>query len=109
MPDSLEYIRSVYKVDVQVGSKLIWRGRAATVVRGTCYIWFIYDDDSKQIEHPIHPKENGLIYTGEIGAIPKMSPGRRRYRAYKRLTDGWDDITFKDFLTLPQFAEHRRV
>lgn len=109
MPDSLDYIRRAYKVDVQVGSKLVWRGRPATVVRGSNYVWFVYDDDRKQVEYPIHPCEKGLVYTGEVGPLPKLSPGRRRYREYKRLTESWYDLTFKEFLTLPQFAEYRRA
>jgi hypothetical protein len=39
---------------------------------------------------------------------PKVSRNRRRYAAFMDLTDCCPDLTFKQFLTDPNFADARR-
>jgi hypothetical protein len=39
---------------------------------------------------------------------PKVSRDQRRYSAFLNLTDPYPDLTFKQFLTDPYFADARR-
>lgn len=43
-----------------------------------------------------------------ISCLPRMSRGKRRYKAWLRISDVYQ-VTFRQFLTSPQWAEARRM
>ena len=39
---------------------------------------------------------------------PRLTRGQRRYRKWMNISDCYPDLTFKEFLTLPEFREARK-
>lgn len=58
-------------------------------------------------DHLLHVTDRGLSIATVQDPLPKVSKGSRRYREFLSIADAYPDLTFKDFLTLPCFAEAR--
>lgn len=62
---------------------------------------------------PFCDKDDRLFLVTDIGISvaqkhrPKISRGQRRYRRFLSVADAWPDLTFREFLISPDFAQYR--
>jgi len=50
----------------------------------------------------------GAEIVGEIQPRPKLTKGQRKYRKWLSISDCYPDLTFRQFLTMPEFGRSRR-
>jgi hypothetical protein len=73
-----------------------WMSKGRHIPGGLCY--FHVTDGGKSLAMAHHAARK-----------PKLTPAQRRYRKWLDIADRYSCYTFKDFLTMPAFAEERKM
>lgn len=87
-----EYVREYYGVPACIGRRVIAYGKPGIIAedRGN-YIGLLLDEDKPGNVNNYHPTD-GIKYLDEIGKIRPMTRSQKRYQAYLRDGDCFDDF-----------------
>ena len=97
MKEEFEYIKTYYKVPVEIGKDVLVSGRKGTITKDMGnYIGVTFHDDTKKQSIPCHPTSE-VVYLDTFTNLSKFKLSRSKER-YSEYLHSESSQTFKEWL-----------
>lgn len=104
MSDGFVYINNYYKVNAEIGRRVIADGKPGVITGAEgAHIVVNLDSDKPGVRTFWHP--TWKMQYGEIGTVRKMTPGQKRYQDYLKSES---NCTFAEWLGVDKQSKDRR-
>lgn len=78
-----EYVKEYYGVDAKLNQIVMYKGEKGIIAADKGhYIGVNFDKDKAGDISNVHPTDENLVYTSDIGKVRKMTRSQKRYQDY---------------------------